>query len=63
LSEKDFEEIRQGAYCAQEVLDIPSTAAWVRLGVHDGIANRFGSMEIPLPLAPEAQPQTSTASH
>jgi VWFA-related protein len=63
FSETDFEEVRKGAYRAQEVLDIPSSAAWLRLGVHDGIANRLGSLEIPLPLAREAQHETSASSH
>ena len=59
LSSKDFDKIQKGAYPLQQVLDIPSGAAWLRLGVRDAIGNRVGSMEIPLPLAPEAQTESN----
>jgi VWFA-related protein len=55
FSPKDFDEVRSRAYRVRQQLDIPNDAAYLRLAVRDVIGNRLGSMEIPLPLAPEAQ--------
>jgi hypothetical protein len=37
----------------QQKVDVPVTAASLRLGVRDQSTDRMGTMEIPLPLAPE----------
>jgi VWFA-related protein len=58
FSEQDLEKLRKGAYRVRQTLDIPAAAAWLRLGVHDIIANRIGTIEIPLPLAAPA-PQSN----
>jgi len=62
FSQQEFEEIRKGIYQAHEVIDIPASATWLRLGVHDALSNRIGSLEIPLPLAPEPQAATNVTS-
>jgi VWFA-related protein len=52
-SVKNPDEIRKGTFHVQHVLEIPSEAAWLRIAVRDVIGDRLGSVEIPLPLAPE----------
>jgi len=37
----------------RQLIAIPTDAAWLRLAVRDLVANRIGSVEIPLPLSPE----------
>ncbi len=41
------------SYRAQQQLDVPLAAQWIRLAVRDANTNRIGAMEIKLPLAPE----------
>jgi VWFA-related protein len=38
---------------AEQTLDVPADAAWLRVAVRDVATNRIGTLEIPLPLAPE----------
>jgi VWFA-related protein len=38
---------------AEQTLDVPVDAAWLRVAVRDVATNRIGTLEIPLPLAPE----------
>ncbi|HEX4006414.1 MAG TPA: VWA domain-containing protein [Acidobacteriaceae bacterium] len=47
---------------ADQTLDVPVTAAWLRVAVHDMATNRIGTLEIPLPLAAgtTAAPQTAS---
>lgn len=47
------EGIQKSAYHVQQLLEIPSGAAWLRLAVRDVIGDQLGSIEIPLPLSPE----------
>jgi len=48
------------AYRAQQQLDVPLAAAWIRVAVRDANTNRIGAMEIKLPLAPENETATAT---
>jgi VWFA-related protein len=38
---------------AEQTLDVPVDAAWLRVAVRDTATNRIGTFEIPLPLAPD----------
>jgi VWFA-related protein len=38
---------------AEQTLDVPADAAWLRVAVRDVSTNRIGTFEIPLPLAPD----------
>jgi hypothetical protein len=38
---------------AEQTLDVPADAVWLRVAVRDVATNRIGTLEIPLPLAPE----------
>lgn len=40
---------------AEQTLDVPATAAWLRVAVRDVNTDRIGTMEIPLPLAADRQ--------
>lgn len=62
LSPKDFSEVRKEGYRAQQVVEIPSNAAWLRLAVRDAASDRIGAMEISLPLTPEPQPGVDSAA-
>ena len=39
----------------QQKIDVPEGATWLRLAVRDKSTDRMGTMEIPLPLAPEPE--------
>jgi VWFA-related protein len=52
---------KPGIFRVRQQLDVPVNAAWIRIGVRDKITNRMGTLEVHLPLAPEA-PTSSTAS-
>ena len=41
------------SYRAEQQLDVPVDAAWIRVAVRDANTDRTGAMEIKLPLAPE----------
>lgn len=41
------------SYRAEQQLDVPLDAAWIRVAVRDANTDRIGAMEIKLPLAPE----------
>ena len=41
------------SYRAEQQLDVPLEAAWIRVAVRDANTDRIGAMEIKLPLAPE----------
>jgi VWFA-related protein len=47
------EPAKSGALRARQQLDVPVNAAWIRIGVRDKLTNRIGTLEVPLPLAPE----------
>lgn len=55
-SEDTDDEAKPGAspyIRAEQTLDVPVDAAWLRVAVRDVATNRIGTLEIPLPLAPE----------
>ena len=52
-----FGKIRRGNFHARQQLDVPTQAAWLRVGVRDPVENRVGTTEIRLPLRPERQAQ------
>ena len=54
-SAEELSKIAKGDDCLKQALEIPSNAAWLRLVVHDLIGDHIGSIEIPLPLAPQTQ--------
>jgi VWFA-related protein len=47
----------EGLFHAEQELEVPPGAAWIRLAVRDRLSNRMGTMEVQLPL----KPQTLTA--
>ena len=54
-SADELSQIAKGDYRLKQALEIPSNAAWLRLVVHDLVGDHIGSIEIPLPLAPQTQ--------
>lgn len=50
---KKPEEIRRGSFHLKHMVEIPSEAAWLRIAVRDAVGDHLGSLEIPLPLAPD----------
>lgn len=50
---KKPEEVRKGSFHLKHVVEIPSEAAWLRIAVRDAVGDHLGSLEIPLPLAPD----------
>jgi hypothetical protein len=50
-----------GLFHADQVLEVPPNAAWLRLAVRDKLSNRTGTLELPLPLKPE--PALQAANH
>ena len=48
---------QQPYFRAQQQLEVPTTAAWLRVAVRDVHTDRIGTMEIPLPLADAGQPR------
>jgi VWFA-related protein len=60
LSQKASEDASDAAkagaspyFRAEQTLDVPADAAWLRVAVRDVSTNRIGTFEIPLPLAPD----------
>ncbi|HEX8765030.1 MAG TPA: VWA domain-containing protein [Candidatus Acidoferrum sp.] len=47
------EEIRKGSFHLRHMVEIPGEAAWLRIAVRDAVGDHLGSLEIPLPLAPD----------
>ncbi len=45
---------KSGVFRVRQQLDVPVTAAWLRIGVRDKLTNRIGTLEVQLPLAPES---------
>jgi VWFA-related protein len=44
---------KPGVFRVSQQLDVPVSAAWIRIGVRDKLTNRVGTLEVHLPLAPE----------
>jgi len=55
------EQTKSGVFRVEQEIEVPTKAAWIRIGVRDKHSNRVGTLEVPLPLAPEP-PGPSTAS-
>jgi hypothetical protein len=58
-SAEELSKIAKGDYRLKQSLEIPSNAAWLRLVVHDLVGDHIGSIEVPLPLAPQTQSNAS----
>jgi VWFA-related protein len=53
---------KTGVFRVRQQLDVPVQAAWIRIGVRDKLTNRMGTLEIQLPLAPEAPSPAVTSA-
>ena len=53
---------QRGVFRVRQQLDVPVHAAWIRIGVRDNLTNRIGTMEVPLPLAPEPPSPSVTSA-
>jgi VWFA-related protein len=53
---------KTGVFRVRQQLDIPVQATWIRIGVRDKLTNRMGTLEIQLPLAPEAPSPAVTSA-
>lgn len=49
------DDLQKGTFQVQQLIEIPTGTAWLRLAVRDVIGDRLGSIEIPLPLAAETR--------
>jgi VWFA-related protein len=48
------EQTKSGVFRVEQEIEVPTKASWIRIGVRDKLSNRIGTLEVPLPLAPEA---------
>jgi VWFA-related protein len=55
------EASKSGIIRVRQQLDVPAHAAWLRIGVRDKLTNRVGTLEVQLPLAPEAPSPVTSA--
>ena len=53
---------KTGVFRVRQQLEVPVQAAWIRIGVRDKLTNRMGTLEIQLPLAPEAPSPAVTSA-
>ncbi|HEY2858767.1 MAG TPA: hypothetical protein VGJ21_10155, partial [Terracidiphilus sp.] len=44
---------KAGLFRVRQQLEVPVTAAWIRIGVRDKLTNHIGTLEVQLPLSPE----------
>lgn len=56
------EASKSGVFRVRQQLDVPEHAAWIRIGVRDKLTNRIGTLEVQLPLAPEAPSPSVTSA-
>ena len=56
------EATKTGVVRVRQQLDIPVHATWIRIGVRDKLTNRMGTLEVQLPLAPEAPSPAVTST-
>jgi len=49
------------SYRVEQQLDVPTTAAWIRIAVRDANTDRIGAMEVKLPLAPDNESASASA--
>jgi VWFA-related protein len=59
---EEFSAISKGGYHFRQEVAVPTGAAWLRLIVRDAIGDHIGSIEIPLPQPPEAQPKATNTN-
>jgi VWFA-related protein len=52
-SSSDAGDNKTGLYRVRQTLVVPVSAVTIRVGVRDRISDRLGTLEVPLPLAPE----------
>jgi VWFA-related protein len=57
------EENNSRVFRILQQLDVPTNAAWIRIGVRDKLTNRMGTLEVQLPLAPEPPNPAVTSVH
>ncbi len=53
---------KTGVFRVRQQLDVPVQATWIRIGVRDKLTNRMGTLEVQLPLAPEAPSPSVTSA-
>lgn len=53
---------KSGIFRVRQQLDVPISAAWIRIGVRDKQTNRMGTLETQLPLAPESPSPSVTSA-
>jgi len=56
------EATKTGVVRVRQQLDVPVHATWIRIGVRDKLTNRMGTLEVQLPLAPEAPSPAVTSA-
>jgi VWFA-related protein len=56
------EATKSGIVRVRQQLDVPVHASWIRIGVRDKRTNRAGTLEVQLPLAPEAPSPSETSA-
>jgi VWFA-related protein len=54
---------KPGVVRVRQQLNVPVNAAWIRIGVRDKLTNRIGTLEVQLPLAPEAPSPSAASAH
>lgn len=59
----DPNENRESLYRIRQSLIVPANAVSIRIGVRDRASDHLGTLEVPLPLAPEAITQANAAKH
>jgi VWFA-related protein len=62
-SSSDPSENREGLYRIRQSLIVPANAVSIRIGVRDRASDHLGTLEVPLPLAPEAVAQATAPKH
>jgi hypothetical protein len=50
LKPESYRDVEAGGVRLHQEVDIPVTAAFLRMGVQDGLSGRMGTIEIPLPV-------------
>lgn len=55
-SAEQVNKLASGRFQFQQVIQVPTVSAWLRLVVRDVIGDHIGSVEIPLPLPPDGGP-------
>ena len=56
------EASKTGVFRVRQQLEVPVKASWIRIGVRDKLTNRMGTLEVQLPLSPEAPSPAITSA-